>query len=424
VKIILTAIVLILVLLPSCLSADERNSSFQFLNALYSPRLASLGASYSSLGEDISAMYSNPAGLAWMGRGEITCNYGDYLLDLKGGWLGGSYPLTSQMSLGGGIIYFDYGSFTKVDHFGDLTGNTFEARDLALSGSIAGIIRNSFSWGLTLKYVYSKIDLYSARAAAADVGVLYRAKFLDNLTIGMAVRNLGQSLDAYYQDKESLPTTLSFAFSKRMNPSPVTIHFGWNNLKLNNIESTNALKNLSMGYEIGALQQLTLRMGYNNQRERDLEDFGGSSFSGISAGFGVQLGTLQFDYGYANYGEPGATHTFGLTFRLADKKERLAQRTDQKTLYPDLTVPPGNVRSSIAANTLTISWEPVAGALYNVYVRLERSTKWVLINKEPQKKNYINLKSPQTKGTYIFAITLVAGERESYFSKEIRVVIP
>jgi hypothetical protein len=87
VKIILTAIVLILVLLPNCLSADERNSSFQFLNALYSPRLASLGASYSSLGEDISAMYSNPAGLAWMGRGEITCNYGDYLLDLKGdGW--------------------------------------------------------------------------------------------------------------------------------------------------------------------------------------------------------------------------------------------------------------------------------------------------------------------------------------------------
>lgn len=423
-KIFLQTIILVLVLLPATLRADERNSGFQFLNAPYSPRLAAMGGGYSSDFGDISAMFGNPAGLAWMGRGEITCSYGDYLLDLKGGWLGGIYPLAGQISLGAGIIYFDYGSFTEADRFGDLSGNTFGARDLALNGSIAGTFLSSFAWGLTLKYIYSKIDVYSAGAVAADLGILYRISSLQNITLGLAVRNIGQSLDAYYQDKESLPTTLGFALSKQINPYPVTVLAGWNNLMLNGSRETDALRNFSVGLEIASIEQLILRIGFNNQRRSDLEGFGSSGFSGLSAGFGLQTGALQFDYAYSNYGDPGATHHFGLTCRLGGGKGDFFIKRGSKTSHSDLSVPPQGVRYTIARDTLIISWEPVASAFYNVYVRLDQSANWVLVNKAPRRRNYINLKKPRTKGIYVFAITLVADGKESYFSREIRVEIP
>lgn len=414
---------LLLLLLPAFLGADEPGGSFQFLNAVYSPRVAALGGTYASMGEDIASMYINPAGLARAERAEITFAYGDYLLDLKGGWLGFNYPLNGYASLGGGLIYFDYGSFAEADRFGDLTGNTFAARDMAVSGTIAGSIRRSFAWGVTLKYAYSKIDHYSAGAAAADAGILYRAGFLDGLTAGIALRNLGQSLDAYYLAKESLPAALSFALTKRINPSPVTIHAGWNNLWFDNDEAASVFGNFSVGTEIAALEQLTLRLGYNNRRNNDLEGAGGSAFRGISAGFGLQWGTLQFDYGYANYGYPGATHHFGLTFRPGDKKERPPRGEDRQTPQPDLSAPPRELRLSMEAGVLTLSWEAVAGAAYNVYVRLEDSEEWALVNKFPREENYLTLKAPKTKGTYIFRVTAVVDGKESYFSKESRLTI-
>jgi hypothetical protein len=409
-----------LFLIASVLNADNRINSFQFLNAVYSPRLAALGGGFSSLSGDISSVYINPAGLAWNDRTEIVFTYGDYLLDLKGGWLGASYPLNDQIHFGSSITYFDYGSFKRVDRFGSLTGDDFVARDAALSISAAGTIQRVFAWGVTAKYVYSEIDQFHATAAAADIGILFRSEFLDNLTAGLAVRNIGRSLDAYYQEKESLPASISFSLSKRINPYPVSIHAGWNDLWPGNRWVNNKLRNFSAGLEIAALEQLTVRLGYNNQRMNDLE---GSGFHGISGGFGLRLGIHQFDYGYANYGDAGMTHHFGLTFRFGatGERETLKESSLIGDLYDAYSV--RDVRFSVNRDILTIYWKPVRGTLYNVYVRLNENPEWALINKVPQEQNYLELRAPRTKGTYIFRIALVIDGKERYFSKEFELKI-
>lgn len=127
--------------------------------------------------------------------------------------LGASYPLNEQIHFGSSIIYFDYSSFKEINRFGFLTGDKFIARDVALNVSAAGRIRRNFAWGVTLKYAFSKIDRFHAAAIAADFGVLFRSEFLNDLITGLAIRNLGQSLNAYYQEKESLPTVLSLSLS-------------------------------------------------------------------------------------------------------------------------------------------------------------------------------------------------------------------
>jgi hypothetical protein len=175
---------------------------------------------------------------------------------------------------------------------------------------------------LTLKYANSQIDPYSVSGIAADVGILYRAVFLNNLVAGITVRNLGKSPAACYQMIESLPATLSFALTKHFTFYPVTVHAGWNNFRLNNSGAKNSLSNFSIGFEIAALQQLTLRLGYSSNRHNDLEGASASNNNGLSAGLGVQLGDHQLGYGYSNYGDLGATHHFGLTFRFGRKKNR------------------------------------------------------------------------------------------------------
>lgn len=422
-KTFLKTVLPILILLPAYLCGEKGGNGFPSPGAVYSPRLTALGGAYASIGGDIASMYINPAGLAWLGRGEITFNYGDYPSDLKGGWLGFAYPLQDNISIGSGILYFDYGSFAEADRFGDLTGNTFAARDVALSGSIAGYLNRSFAWGLTLKYANSQIDPSSVSGLAADVGILYRAVFLNNLVAGITVRNLGKSPAAYYQMIESLPATLSFALTKHFTFYPVTVHAGWNNLPLNNSGAKNSISNFSIGFEIAALQPVTLRLGYRNNRQNELETASAANGSALSAGLGVQLGDHQLGYGYSDYGDLGATHHFGLTFRFGRKKNRpppgealYFTRSEQSDSLQD-------VRFSMDVDKLTISWEAVLGAAYNVYVRLEKSKDWSLINKTPRKKNYMTIKVPRIRGIYVFRVTCVFDHKEKFLSKEIRVNI-
>jgi hypothetical protein len=414
---------LLFFLFSATLHADHHyNSSFQFLNAIYSPRLKALGGNYPSLWGDLNGILGNPAGLAFMESRQLSVIYSNQLLDLKSGFAGFGYPL-NWGSISAGILYFDHGRFEEFDRFAASTGRTFEAQDFAFIATISNYVGSNFAYGLTLKYVNSKIDSYSASAMAIDLGMLFRVAFWSKPSFGITLRNLGKSLDAYYRINESLPTTLGIGLSQPVDPTPFTIHAAFNNLWNRRDGFNNNLYDFSFGLEMSAAEQLTLRMGYNNDLHFNIESPGSKILAGFSAGFGLTLGTHQLDYGYANYAELGAIHHFGLTFVLDQFDKKSNSRKRGKTPKIDYLLPPKNIRLTDDSRSIKISWDKIEGASFNIYAKLLGKIDWTKINKTPIQKNYISLKKPKLAGIYSFIITTVMHQQESVFSGPVTLTI-
>jgi hypothetical protein len=372
----------------------------------------------------VNGILINPSGLAFISNQEVILNYTNYLLDFKGGLLAYAYPLKGLGSISGGIVYFDYGEFEEVNRFALATSRTFVSRDMSFLLSFAGQVDRIFSYGITMKYIYSQIDNYSSTAIAVDAGITYRMAYLDNLVIGLAARNLGKSLNAYDQIEESLPRNLSIGLSKKIPTIPVIVHSAFNNVFLSTNEIDEFYYNFSIGLEAMILDPLELRLGYNNDLNRNLSTISNASLSGFSMGFGLYLGAHHVDYAYASYGDLGATHFIGLSVDIDDL---LAQESPVRSVIlpavKDELVPPGDIRVKIISDRLVISWEKVPGHRSNVYARIEGKSDWKKLNQEPLTDNFISFKKPGLTGMYLFRITSISDDAESRYSDEQRIQI-
>jgi hypothetical protein len=399
-------------------AGNSKTAGFQFLNTIYSPKFKALGGQYPSVLGDINGLLINPSGLAYVSSQEVVINYTNYLLDLKGGILAYAYPLKGLGSISAGVVYFDYGEFEEVDRFALSTGRSFVSRDFSFLASFAGHLNYVFSYGITTKYIQSRIDTYSSSAFALDIGFTYRMGYLDNLVVGLAARNLGKSINAYDKIEEPLPRNLSFGMSKKIPSVPVIIHAAFNNLFLSTEEIQEFYYDFSIGLEAAVIDQLELRMGYNNDLNRSLSTISNSSLSGFSAGFGLYLGAHRVDYSYANYGNLGATQYFGF---VVDIDDLISQRPQVRSSIPieekKSLSPPSDIQVKVISGKLVISWETIPDSDFNVYARIEGKSDWKKLNELPLKDNSISFKKPGVKGVYKFRITSVFNNREGDFSE-------
>jgi hypothetical protein len=68
------------------------------------------------------------------------------------------------------------------------------------------------------------------------------------------------------------------------------------------------------GFEYAASDALFLRAGYRySLRDNDL---GNGALSGLTAGLGIALGAVRFDYAWVPYGDLSSTHRFTITSRF------------------------------------------------------------------------------------------------------------
>jgi len=59
-----------------------------------------------------------------------------------------------------------------------------------------------------------------------------------------------------------------------------------------------------------------LRFGYNFRRSEELRIVNQRSFAGLSAGFGIKINKVRFNYAYARYNSAAATSFFGIGIDL------------------------------------------------------------------------------------------------------------
>ena len=295
------------------LQAGNSTSGFEFLRTEFSPRAASMGRAFVAMRGDLNGLYHNPAGMSFSNQDQFSVNYTDYLLDFGGGFAAYSHRLSGLGQLSGSIIWLNYGDFEETDEFAQKTGRTYSAYDLAFAVSYADILEDYFSYGVTVKYVHSKIDLFSADALAFDFGLLYTAPFEDNLFFGLSLLNVGKPLNAFVETKESLPLSLRLGVAKKLEHLPLELNVTLNDINVNEPTFWDRLAKFSIGGEFTLSEVVRLRLGYENEIHHDLIDTDtGSRFAGVSIGFGLFWNIYRFDYGYSDYGDLGGTHRLGI----------------------------------------------------------------------------------------------------------------
>jgi hypothetical protein len=292
--------------------AGNSTSGFEFLRTEYSSRAASMGRAFVAMRGDINGLYHNPSGMAYFDQNQFVVNYTDYLLDFGSGFAAYSHRLPGLGQLSGSIIWLNYGDFDETNEFAEPSERTFGAYDLAFALSYADILEDYFSYGVTAKYVHSKIDMFTADAIAFDFGLMYDAPFGDNLYFGLSLLNVGKPLSAFVETKESLPLSLRLGVAKKLEYLPLELNAALNDLNVSESNFWDRLAKFSIGGEFTLSQLIRLRLGYENEIHRDLDTGQGSGFAGVSMGFGLNWNDYRFDYGYSSYGELGGTHRFGI----------------------------------------------------------------------------------------------------------------
>lgn len=150
--------------------------------------------------------------------------------DINLAYLAGYYKLDNQNVISTSLRYFSLGSITFTDEQGESKGD-YNPHEFAIDASWARLLSNSFSMGITGRYIYSNLTLGQyvqgqeskpGWSIAADLSVFYQKDIrIDglekaNIAFGAVISNIGSKI-SYTETttRDFIPTQLRFgpAFS-------------------------------------------------------------------------------------------------------------------------------------------------------------------------------------------------------------------
>ncbi len=303
-------ILLLLFLIPELAwgQAKTGTAGAQFLELGVSARAVGMGNAFLAVADDASAIYYNVAGLTQLSQREIILTHVDYPADITYDFGGLAYPLTKLGGvLGLGFYFLNAGDMDITTPHDPLpgtewsSGQTFSAKEYAVSLSYGRRLTERFSIGTTLKLIDELYEEERATGWAADIGTMYNTGFR-NFKIGMVMSNFGSDLK-FIQEEYPLPITFKFGVSMEViklgdHKALVDLELGHPN---DNLEKFNG------GVEYLFQDLLALRIG--SQSGYDTGD--------ISVGAGIKVPfynktKLKVDYGYYDFGNLSEVHRFTL----------------------------------------------------------------------------------------------------------------
>ena len=309
-----THILIILVLLCVSFSnaQDNLTSAFEFLRTDFNPRTAAMANAFLSPTNDVSTMFVNPAGMSYIEQDQFAINYTNHILDINGGMAAYARRFPKYGVLSVGLLYMDYGDFEETDENAQPLGRQFGANDFALGVGIANNLDEQFSYGINMKYAFSKLESYNASAIAFDFGLYWAVPDTDNLSFAVTLMNIGHQFEYFQDTKENLPVNFRVGFSKKLAHLPLEIAGSLNELNMDTNKGLDRIKRFSIGGEFTLSEKLRIRLGYNNDIHNNVESTNDYRFGGVSAGFGFYFKKFRIDYAYSNYGALGGISRFGI----------------------------------------------------------------------------------------------------------------
>jgi hypothetical protein len=289
----------------SSIASGAGTSSFPFLKINVGARAVGMGGAFTGLADDEASLYYNPAGITSVSGNRYMLEYLNYFEDMQSGLVGFVHPISETRFFAAHINYLNYGKFIQTDNLGTVTGD-FGGGDLAIAGTYAMKLREYFAVGATAKFIYEKVQNYSATGVALDLGAKYisdRSRY----TAGVMVQNLGFQLSALgTSPKEKLP--LTFRVGGGAIPKGLPIQFvGDLIMPVDNKIS------VALGAEYRSLKPLYLRVGWNSFGSNYRIQGSSDSWAGISFGVGFDYKKMRLSYAYSPAADLGQCHRITLT---------------------------------------------------------------------------------------------------------------
>jgi len=335
-KSVFKTILLITISSASIMNAQEftkaGSSAAQFLKIPVGAKAVSMGSAFTSIANDVSALYWNSAGIAKLDRISMNFTNTQWIADMNHNYFGMVLPLDGVSSVGIGVIQFSTGQIENTTILQPKgTGIFYDAEDLAVSVSYARQLIEQVSVGVSAKYVSQRIWNTTAQTVAFDLGILLNTGFHD-LKMGFSFQNFGPELTMKGSD---LVKTVDLDPSSETNPLvesnlttqpfslPTSYRAGISMAIIGNtgmaqissstlIVSAEALhlndnpEHYSVGLEYGFMDVFFLRGGYIFNTDEEGLTLG----SGLSFNLGSSV--ITFDYAYADFGVFDGINVFSL----------------------------------------------------------------------------------------------------------------
>ena len=308
----------------------------KFLSIGVGPRAIAMGGAFSSIANDATAMYWNPAGIAMLNKYQVVFTQSNWIADVKVNYIGITLP-------GGGVGTFginitaltmdDMDITTEQNPEG--TGGRFSAGDYAFGFSFARMLYKDFMIGVNAKYVRQEISKSSASSLAIDIGTLFTTPFW-GVKFATSITNFGSKLQMSGADliiqHDSDPSVagnndkIDATYSTESFDLPLRLQIGVSKdllfaegqrftVAIDAAHPNDNTEFVNVGGEFALFDELVfLRGGYKTLFMQDAEET-------WAVGAGINYTSIDFmdiaiDYSYQNFTHLGDVHTFGffLTF--------------------------------------------------------------------------------------------------------------
>ncbi|MBN1997421.1 PorV/PorQ family protein [candidate division KSB1 bacterium] len=284
-------------------------TGLQFLKVDMSARAAGMGSAYIMTGNDASAMFYNPAGIAYLEKSfDFYSGTTQWIADINYYSAGLIKNFENIGTFGMSVIYCDYGDDligTRVDMSPDnpkgysLTGS-IDVGAYAVGLSYAKSLTNKFSVGVQAKYVTqhlgSNVIVENGNAMdnnvagfAADFGTIFHPGF-HSLRVGMSINHFAGQFK-YEETAFELPLTFKIGAAMDVldlmgeHSDPLVI-------EIDAIHPRDYTERIHLGGEYMFKNKIALRAGYKfNYDEESLS-------AGIGFKFTMSGVDLKVDYAY------------------------------------------------------------------------------------------------------------------------------
>ena len=286
-------------------------NTYDFLRLDTSPRAAALAGSFVANIDDPNVLFYNPAGIKSLEKRPISFSFFKHLLDINSASITYSQEFEGIGRFAAAVQYINYGTFTEANDFGEKLGS-FGAGEAAFIIGYANKIDKNFNYGISTKFIYSSIAGKYSTGIAFDLGLQYIIPD-QNWSFGFAVLNLGTQIKSYFSTSEDLPLDIRFGLSKRLEHLPLTIFASLNKLNENQDNFVDRFKQFAFGGEFRLSKSLNLRIGYDNEKRRELKIGTTAGLAGFNIGLGVLISKYNFDYAFSSMGSIGGFHRIGIS---------------------------------------------------------------------------------------------------------------
>lgn len=319
--------------------ADDGPSTtaYNFLSIPSSSHVYGLGGhNLTIIDDDINLIEQNPALLGPEYDHQVGINYMRYIGETNFAGLRYGQGVSEHGAFAAGIQYFGYGNIQGADIDGTKTG-TFSASDMAISLTYSHDISEKWRGGITLKYLYSKYEDYTAGAVAADLGVNYYDPDHE-FSVSLVAKNLGGQVKKFNEYKDNLPWDIQLGMSKMLNMAPIRLHVTayeltrWNSpyYKIEDVNNPNSdliekdsfgsnlLRHLVFGVDVLPANNVYLGIGYNYRTRTDMATYKRDFMSGLSVAGGLKVRAFGLGAAFARPHTGASTFMFNLTTSIGE----------------------------------------------------------------------------------------------------------